>query len=126
MKKILTLALVLMMVLTLAACGADKAKIEENNATVQAKVDEAEAACLAVTNFYKDNGFLEGETAAQAQPIVDSLTAQMETIKATHQKNLDAGGYSDDVAAETVEVLDKNIATYTDALAKLEALMPAE
>lgn len=144
MKKILLLILVVVMLFTFVACGGDSEDVatedgatddvtteestnnDENNAIVQVKVDEAEALLLEMTNWYKDNGFLEGESATTIQPVVDNLTTQLDEIKGSHQEILDAGGYVDEQVVLMNEALDLLIGKYKEAMAELDAIMKSE
>ncbi|MHB8129255.1 MAG: hypothetical protein ACYDEX_09680 [Mobilitalea sp.] len=112
MKKLFLLVMTMIMALTLIACGGNN---DENNATLQAKMDEADSLVQEVCNWYKDNGYLEGDTATEVQAIIDKLTSQMDEMKAAHQKNIDNGGYSDEDTVTMTKILDDSIAAFKEA-----------
>ena len=118
MKKLLLVILALVMCFTLVACGEENH--DENNAAIQAKVDQAEALVEEVISLYVDNGEGEGE-ARQAQ--FDTLRGQIDKVKADHQEILDGGGYDDDTAAQMAAVIDTAIAKYEELLATLNAAL---
>lgn len=109
MKKLFLFILVVVMSFTLVACG--EANNDENNAVMQAKIDELEALSQELISWYEVNGFLEGETASQFQPIVDNLSDSTEEIIALHKKQIDDGGYDDEdverISIPLVEMIDK-------------------
>lgn len=117
MKKVIVVMLAIGMLLGLAGCGANN---DENNAAIQAKVDETESLVLEMTTWYADNGYLDGDAAEQMQPMVDSLNAELEELKTTHQQILDEGGYDDEAAAEMTKVLDEAIAAYKTLIEQQE------
>ena len=124
MKKLVLLILALVMSVTLAACSGGN--YDENNAAMQAKVDQAVEMSEEIIAWYGDNGFLEGDSAEMIQAVVESLETQTEALKDAHQKNLDAGGYDDDLYAFKLEAIDKVIAslqTSQDSLMEYEALL---
>lgn len=108
MKKLFYLFLAMVMSLSLVACGANN---DENNAAIQAKVDEAATLAQDIIAWYTDNGYLEGDSAVEAQATVDSLAAQIETLKTANQEFLDAGGYDDDMLASKLASMDTVIAS---------------
>jgi|GEM_PF-1420941 len=111
MKKLFVLIMAMIMSFTLVACGGNN---DENNAAMQAKIDEADSLLQDICNWYGDKGYLEGESATQIQPIVDKLTGQMDEMKASHQEILDAGGYNDKAVVPMTEALDAVIAKYKE------------
>jgi len=113
MKKIFLLFFVVVMLFTLVSC----ANNDENNAIVQAKIDEAEVLVQQIYSWYEDNGLLEGEYEAQFKPKLDKMLADIDSIKASNQEMLDGGGYSDENTAKMLEGLDVGIAKYKEALA---------
>lgn len=102
MKKIFAFILAMIMSFSLIGC----ANNDENNAAIQVKIDEASALADEMTNWYKDNGFLEGDSNTEVQATVDQLTTQIETVKTAHLKNLDAGGYSDEDMEQMLKALE--------------------
>lgn len=112
MKKIFLLIMALVMSFALVACGENN---DENNAAMQAKLDEADALVEEISTWYEDNGYLEGDTAAQLQPIVDMLRGQIAEMKADHKEILDKGGYTDEDVAKVGPLLDKSIVEYKKA-----------
>lgn len=108
MKKLFLLFLGMVLAFSFTGCGGTNDN-DANNAIIQAKIDEASSLTDQFVNWYKDNGFLEGPDAATIQPLVDQMTEQIEVVKAAHQENLDAGGYSDDIVTEKAEAFDKII-----------------
>jgi hypothetical protein len=112
MKKILTALLVIATLFTFVGCGNN----DENNAAVQAKMDEAEALVQEICDWYEDNGLLEGEYEAEFRPQVDQLLSTMEETKGYNQQIIDRGGYSDEETRTMLESLDSDIAIYKKAL----------
>jgi len=119
MKKLFLLMLAMVMSFTLVACGANN---DENNAAVQAKMDETTTLGQEINSWYKDNGYLEGDSAAEYQTAVDTLTTQMDDLKAAHQEILDAGGYSDEDAATMAQTLDTTIKGFKEVKEDLKAI----
>lgn len=129
MKKLFLFICMLVMLFTLVACGggtenvateepvAEKAVIEnENNAVMQAKVDEVEALSQELISWYEDNGYLEGETASQVQPVVDKVRTNTEDIIALHKKQIDDGGYEDEDVVRISVPIDELIAKSKKAI----------
>ena len=112
MKKLFLLIMALVMSFALVACGENN---DENNAAMQAKLDEADALVEEVCTWYEDNGYLEGDTAAQVQSMVDTLRGQIVEMKANHKEILDKGGFTDEDVAKLGPLLDNSIAEYKKA-----------
>ncbi|MDF2613277.1 MAG: hypothetical protein K0S71_1063 [Clostridia bacterium] len=119
MKKIFLLMLAMVMSFTLVACGGNN---DENNAAIQVKMDETKTLVQEINDWYKDNGFLEGDTAEEFQKAVDTLTAQMDELQASHQEILDAGGYSDEDAAAMAQTLDAAITGFKEVKEEQKAI----
>lgn len=116
MKKLLGLILAMAMVLSLVACGGKKT--EDNNAAVQAKMDELEAAYQDIYSYYEDNGLLAEGT---PEGLVTLTDGHNET-KATFESNL-ADGYSEEEADAMITLLDEQIVIYNDMLEGMKAIM---
>lgn len=115
MKKLFLVILALVMCFTLVACGENN---DENNAAVQAKVDEAEALVEEIISLYEDTGYAEGR-----EEQLDTLRGQMDQVKANHQEILDGGGYDDETAAAFIATVDTGIEGYTKILDTLNAAL---
>jgi len=108
MKKLIVLVLAMVMMVTLVACGGNN---DENNATVQAKIDEADGLLQEIYNYYNDNGLLVEGSADQTD--MNNLLLNMEELKATNKKIIEDDGYSDEETATMVTAMDEDIASYT-------------
>lgn len=130
MKKLFLLILVVVMSFTLVACGGGTENVtaieNENNALMQAKVDEVEALSQELISWYEDNGFLEGETASQVQPIVDKIRTNTEDIMALHKKQIEDGGYDDEDVIRISVPLDDLIAKSKIAIEEQKAFNESE
>ena len=62
----------------LAACGGGGCENDENNAKIQAKFDEADVLFEEIHGWYEDKGYLEGDTAAAVEAVLDTLKAPIE------------------------------------------------
>lgn len=94
MKKLLLLILVVVMTFGLAACGGGEN--DANNAIMQEKIDKAGALMLEIEGWYEENGYLEGEGAAEVEAMLDVLRGPLEETKALHEDILAGGGYTDE------------------------------
>jgi len=112
MKKILIVLLVITALFTFVGCTNN----DENNAAVQAKLDEADGLVQEIYTWYEESGLLEGDYEAEFRPQVDQLLSTMEETKGYHQQILDDGGYSDEQTVTMLEALDSDIAIYKKAL----------
>ena len=108
MKKLIVLVLAMVMMVTLVDCGGNN---DENNATVQAKIDEADGLLQEIYNYYNDNGLLVEGSADQTD--MNNLLLNMEELKATNKKIIEDDGYSDEETATMVTAMDEDIASYT-------------
>jgi hypothetical protein len=131
MKKIFLFILMSVMSFMLVACGGGTENVateepavqeavvdNENNAVMQAKVDELESISQEIISWYEDNGYLEGETAAQVQPVVDQLRSNTEEILALHKKQIDDGGYDDEDVERISVPIDETIAKCKETIEK--------
>ncbi len=125
MKKLFLLILVVVMSFTIVACGGGTEAVannDENNAAMQVKVDELQAISQEIISWYEDNGYLEGETAAQVQPVVDNLKASTDEILASHKKQIEDGGYTDEDVARISIPMDESIVKYNELKEKQTAM----
>lgn len=120
MKKLLLFILIVTMSFALAACGGGDEN-DENNAAIQAKFDEADALFLEIRGWYEAGGYLEGDTAAEVEAMLDVLKSPMEEMKAAHQDILDAGGYTDEDMLTAVPAIDNTIAELNKIIAEQAA-----
>jgi hypothetical protein len=115
MKKVLSIALVLLLALSLAACGGGSS-LDANNDAMQLKMDQAEVLVQQIGDWYAEKGYLEGETAEQMQAVLATLQGSLDEVKAEFQAIVDAGGFTDEDVAAFGPVLDNAIAAYQGAV----------
>ncbi|MDD4844371.1 MAG: hypothetical protein PHU31_08565 [Anaerotignum sp.] len=115
MKKTLLLILAVVMSFAFVACGGGEN--DENNAAVQAKFDEADSLLQEIRGCYEDKGYLEGDTAAEVEVVLDALKAPIEQMKAAHQDILDMGGYTDEDMVTIEPILDTTITELNKVIA---------
>ena len=118
MKKIVSFALILVIALTLAACGGGS-NADANTEAMQAKIDQADALVQQIGTWYADNGYLEGETAEQMEEVLATLQASLDSVKVEFQAIVDAGGFTDEDVAAFEPVIDNTIAAYQGAVDEL-------
>lgn len=112
MKKFILLFLAMVMAFSFTACGNN----DENNAKVQALIDESVALTQEIYDWYNDNGYLED---AAYKAGADDMMAQIEELKKSHQTIIDGDGYSDDDVVTMQEAVGSDIANFKEILANL-------
>ncbi|HCU08574.1 MAG TPA: hypothetical protein DF480_06400 [Clostridiales bacterium] len=130
MKKIITLALTLLLLFSMAGCGSEATDpeaeaIASNNAYMQEKMDEMTALGMELANAYVEHAEMFGYSQEDMQVVYDTAVAQIETANANHQSILDGGGYDDETLAQMEEVADAAIAGYTQSKEQLNTALEA-
>lgn len=103
----------------LSACGGGGN--DANNAIMQEKFDQADALMAQIEGWYEENGYMEGDAAAEVDATLDVLRAPLAETKALHEDILADGGYTEEDLVKAEASIDQTIAALEDIISEQEA-----